>query len=335
MTLLVTVVGLGFVLSSSDTRISTQVGTTYKPVDENFNKHIVFNSGELVADVTYTGLAQWKEAGRTVRLYDIISDSLSASAKQGLSLGPLAAELAVELTRRLKRPGLTSKGKMPPVELHIVARHAKSPYPFIGVLSTFRTSSPWAKKTDLQWEFHLGDFNFYFASADKPEVVIGGMETSVRRSERDRLVAAVSSGADAFNTAKMCSKLIEVASTRSSSIGTRSVAVVLPDIGFLDTDLFDRNHDGLIAFMPRMIFSNGSSWGPSEFPVDLSLLIRGHLPKHSLFFKAVVQKSYKKADRRRIFQHQKGKKIPGIMGVLLMTLFGEVPDGYSDFGLST
>lgn len=334
MTLLITVVGHGFALSSSDTRISTQVGTTYKPVDEHFNKHIVFNSGELVANVTYTGPAQWKEAGRTVRMYDIISDSLSASVKKTLELGPLAAELATDLMRRLKGPSLSSTGKIPLTELHILGRHPKCPYPFIGVLSTFRTSRPWEEKHDLQWEFQLGDFNFYLAAANKPEMVIGGMDTAVRKSERDRLLAAVSAGADTFNTAKMCSKLIEIASTRSSSIGARSVAIVLPDVGLLDTDLFDRHGDKLVAFMPKMIFSNGSSLGPSEFPVDLSLLLDGHLSKHSLFFKAVVQQSYKTADRRRMFRSRKGRKIPGIMGILLLTLFGEVPNGYSDFGLS-
>ncbi|MDB5986002.1 MAG: hypothetical protein JWR16_1055 [Nevskia sp.] len=61
MTLLITAAGMGFVLSTSDTRITVQSGTTFKPVDENFNKHIVFHSDGLIADVSYTGLARWNE----------------------------------------------------------------------------------------------------------------------------------------------------------------------------------------------------------------------------------------------------------------------------------
>lgn len=309
-------------------------GEPLMPEAERFNKHIFFNSGSFTGNLTYTGLASWKLGGREIRLYDVIADSLSSSAKRSLELAPLVAELVSALTSRLNRRGLTFKGKLPFVELHLLARHPQVPHAFIGVLSTDRTSAPWLRDHELQWDYSIGSFKFYLAAVDGAEVILGGMTTAVRLPERERLRAAVSAGSDAFNTAKMCSKLIEVASTRSSAIGGRSVATVLPETGFLDTDLFDRQHDQLLAFMPRMVFANGQMWGPSEFPVDLSVLARGHLPKHSLFFKAVVNKTYKKRDRRRIFRSRKGKMIPGIMGLLMLTLYGKVPVGYADFDSS-
>jgi len=52
MTLLITVAGKGFALATSDTRICTKSGSGFLPVDENFNKHIVFRSGCLIADIT-------------------------------------------------------------------------------------------------------------------------------------------------------------------------------------------------------------------------------------------------------------------------------------------
>lgn len=334
MTLLFSVVGRGFSLAASDTRITVRQGNTYRVEDEKFNKHIVFNVGDIVADVMYTGLAKWSEAGKSVRMDEIIAESLTGAAKLNLTFGPLALKLCKDLAERMSRPGVLPKGETPLLELHIIARHSKLPHPFMVVISTFRDASPWRRTTDLQWEYSFAPFRLYFCFADAPDLVVGGMDTTVRQEQRTRILAAVDSGANAFDTSKLCSQAIEMAAKRHKTINARSVSVVLPDVGMLDTDLFERGQQGIVAFLPRLIFGNGTNWAPSEVPVDLQLITDGQHPPHGIFFKAIVDRYYKRADRRRIFRHRKGKLLPSVLGLLMLGLFGVIPDEYTDFGLT-
>lgn len=283
MTLLITTAGKNYALSCSDTRISVQSGKKYVPVDEKFNKHIVFHSNGLTADITYTGVARWIHKGKSVKLYDIISDSLSKSASQGLDFGPLCLNLISDLSKELNKKILKNKNGKLIIELHIVGYHNQIPIPFIGVISTFRTSIPWLKDSELQWEYEFPEMNLYFKAAESPEVVFGGMNNSLTGAEKDKLINAVVSGADAYNISKLSSLLISRASERTQAVGSRSVSVLMPDEGFLDTNLWDEVNSEIIAYMPRMVFPNGVTFGPSEFPVDLNLITSGHLPKQSLF----------------------------------------------------
>jgi hypothetical protein len=90
------------------------------------------------------------------------------------------------------------------------------------------------------------------------------MEAAVRADEKERLLRAVSRGAGAFEVSNMIAQLVQNVAKRTASVGARSVALLLPDEGFWDTK--DNN---IIGYLPRMIFQNGRSWGPSEFPVSL------------------------------------------------------------------
>lgn len=204
----------------------------------------------------------------------------------------------------------------------------------MAVISTFRDTPPWRRTTELQWEYSFAPFRLYLCLADAPELVIGGMDTTVRQEQRAKILAAVDSGANAFNTSKLCSQAIEIAAKHHKTISARSVSVVFPDVGMLDTDLFERRQQGIVAFLPRFIFGNGTNWAPSEMPVDLQLITDGQHPPHGIFFKAIVDRSYKRADRRRIFRHRKGKLLPSVFGLLMLGLFGTIPDEYTDFGLS-
>ena len=107
----------------------------------------------------------------------------------------------------------------------------------------------------------------------------------------------------------------------------------MPQEGFLDTNLWDEVNNEIIAYLPRMVFPNGVTWGPSEFPVDLNLITEGYLPKQSIFFKSIIDSQCRRKIRRVIFKRNKGKAIPGIMGLLGLVHFGQVPDGYTDFEL--
>lgn len=334
MTLLATVASYDYALSCSDMRITVQSNSKFIPVDEHFNKHIAFHSGGLTANVTYTGLARWSHLGKTVKIYDIISESLSRSAKLSLAFGPLAAQLALDVIEALEIPRKQSKLSSSIIELHIIGYHEGIPWPFIGVISTFRTTAPWTGNTAYEWEHHFEGIHFYFKVAEKPEVIFGGVDSSIRNAEKQRLRAAVDSGADAFNVSRLASKLIEAVSARTSAVGPRSVAVVLPKVGLMDTNLWDKTSSGIVGFVPRMIFSNGTTFGPSEFPVNLNLLLDGQLPKQSLFFKSIISSEYKRRYKRLVFRHKKGLAIPGLLGLVMLALFGSVPEGYTDFGLS-
>ena len=131
MTLLITIVTPAFSLLCSDMRISVQQGNRFVPVDENFNKHIVFHSNKLTADITYTGQARWTASGKTVTLYDVISDSLAKSAQSRLNFGPLAYKLVEDLAAALSQPSLFLKRGRVEFELHVVGRHETIPLPLI------------------------------------------------------------------------------------------------------------------------------------------------------------------------------------------------------------
>lgn len=333
MTLLITAAGNDYALSCSDTRISVQRGKKYIPVDENFNKHIVFHSNGLTADISYTGVAQWTHQGKTIKLYDIISESLAKSANQNLDFEPLCINLISDLSSKLNKKILKNKNGKLIIELHIIGYHQKLPIPFIGVISTFRNSKPWLVDNELQWEYEFPEMNLYFKAADSPEVIFGGMDTALTKKEKMSLFSAICGGADAYNISKMSSQLISKASTRTTAIGSRSVSILMPKDGFLDTNLWDEVNNEIIAYLPRMVFPNGVTWGPSEFPADIDLITDGYLPKQSIFFKSIIDSQYRRKIRRLIFKRKKGKAIPGIMGLLGVALFGQVPEGYTGFGI--
>jgi hypothetical protein len=184
----------------------------------------------------------------------------------------------------------------------------------------------------LQEAHHFPNFNFYIKASENPEVIFGGMENSVQEADKRCLRCALENGADAFNISQMASRLIKLTSDRNSAVGPRSVAVLLPKEGFLDTNLWDNSNNGITGFMPRMIHSNGTIWGPSEFPVSLDMALQGYLPKHSLFFKSLITSRYKRRIRRLIFRRRKGGKNPGLMGHICLALYGRVPEGYCDYG---
>lgn len=329
MTLLITAISPDYALACSDTRITVKQKNRYTPVDEHFNKHIVFHSNGLTADITYTGVAQWSKSGKTVKLYDVISESLVRSVKKNLAFAPLSLNLIEDIVSAVS-PGLI-KDKNFAFELHVTGYHQQIPIPWIAVISSFRKAAPWNNEEELQWEYNLPGLNIFLKAAEKPDVIFGGMDSALNNDEKQKIMSAMSNGADAFNMSNLSSRLIEKASKRNSSIGPRSVSVLMPQTGFIDSNLWDKRAGGVIAFLPRMVFPNGTVWGPSEFPAELSLVSNGQLPKQSLFFKSIVYQEYKRTLRRRIFRNRKGKLIPGIMGLIGLTLFGKMVDGYTDF----
>lgn len=54
MTMQVAAAAPEYSLLCSDMRVSTQVGNTFVPFDEHFNKHILFHSSGFTADIAYT-----------------------------------------------------------------------------------------------------------------------------------------------------------------------------------------------------------------------------------------------------------------------------------------
>ncbi len=316
-------------------RITSQHGNRFALVDEKFNKHIIFHSRSFTGNIAYTGIAQWIAKGHTTKLYDVISQSIAKSAKSAAAFGPLSYELVNDIVATLSQPSLQIKAGQASFELHIMGYHQGIPWPFIGVISTYRTDPPWPKiEGEAQWEYKLPGIYVYFKVAEDPSVFFGGMGHLVTDAERNALLHAVSKGADAFNVSRMCSTLIEKVSTRTASVGPRSVSIVFPRKGMIDTNLWDKTESGIVGFWPRMIFPNGTIMGPSEFPVQIAAMTSGHLPRESLFAKSIVASAYKRSIKRKIFGLKKGLVVPGLMGLVMLGLFGCVPEGYENFGLS-
>lgn len=333
MTLLITAAGRGYTISSSDTRISIASGGTHIPVNERFNKHITFCSAGFRGNITFTGIAEWQEAGETIRLYDLISDSIKESAQMSLSLGSLSWKLAAEVLHRLWLRKVPNPKKEAVFEFHIAGWYEEMPYPVMCVVSTFRNVRPWFTHNDFEVEKHYEGFHFYMKSVDEAEVIFGGASACVSKHQRERLFNALAFGANGFQASQLMSKIIARASVLSKSVGPRSVAVTIPQVGSPDTNVWDRRDDTILGFIPLIIYPNGATMGPSEFPVNLNLMLDGKLPPHSLFFKTIISKHFKLSDRRRAFRLGRGKFVPGLYDILSLVLFGAVPDGYTDFGL--
>lgn len=331
MTLLITAISRDYAIACSDMRITFKVKNRYIPVDEHFNKHILFHSNGLTADITYTGVAQWLQNGKKVKLYDVISESLVKSAKKDLAFAPLSLNLIKDIVSATSADLI--KDENFGFELHITGYHNKIPIPWMAVISTFQKSAPWNSMGELQWEYDFRGIKIFIKAGEEPDVVVGGMNSAVTTDEKQKLMNAINSGADAFNISNLSSRIIENASKRTSAIGPRSVSMLIPKSGYLDSNLWDKKSSGIVAFLPRMVFPDGKIWGPSEFPVKLSLILSGQLPRHSLFFKSIVYNNYKRTVRRLIFKRRKGKLIPGIMGLIQLTLFGTIAEGYTSLGL--
>lgn len=143
MTMLVTTAAPEYSLLCSDMRISVQAGSTFVPVDEHFNKHILFHSNGFTGDIMYTGVARWGPHGRRTNLYDVISESVARSAKASLALAPLAINLVNDISSALGKQSFLAETTTTALELHIVGYQQQVPWPVICVISTFRNEPPW------------------------------------------------------------------------------------------------------------------------------------------------------------------------------------------------
>jgi len=163
--------------------------------------------------------------------------------------------------------------------------------------------------------------------------MIGGIESAITQAERQRLLKAATDGADAFNISNLCRKYIAIASRRDSRIGARSASLVIPIGGWIDTSLWDEEASSVIGYMPTWIRLDGTIWLPNEVPIDLKTTTSGHFPKDSLFFKSLIYSSLKRSARRKLFRRKKGKKIPGLLGIIGLALYGKTVEGYDSLGL--
>lgn len=332
MTLLITAVGPEYSLCVSDQRTtSTYLGRT-RIIEERFNKHIYFGTEEYVGNISYTGVAQWRLKGVRYRLYDLISEAIASIIETKPSLSALCLHIIQHLQDNI--PDASVLKVEPDFELHIVTRHKAVPVNSITVISTFRTAPPWGSEDGTIYEWTLGPVTLFMkVLIEESEVIFGGMDPRVSVAEKARLRDAVRAGANAFQASQLASKIVENVSLRTPTVGPTSVAISIPANGYMDTNLWSKSDDAIVGFVPRMIYPNGVMMGPSQFPVDLSIVSAGQHPRHSLFFKTIVFKLNKKRITRLIFRRRKGPLIPGIMGLIGLMFYGKVMDGYEDFGL--
>jgi len=333
MTMLLSTCTDNYVLSTTDMRVSRLSGQCYSPIDEKFNKHILYTSQSFSCDITYTGVAEWTQNGCTTRLYDIISHCAARCAKDNVTIAELLIALTVMVKQTLDK--VNKFGVTQVLELHMVGFHRECPWPFLGCISSSPIKKPWLKSTETEWHWTIYGLEIFLAFRDTHDVMVGGITSALTSSEKLRILHAAERGANAFNLANLCAKYIEHAATRDARVGSRSVSLVIPINGMIDTNLWDRTESGIIGFLPSMIFANGQVWPPSEFPVDLQVITEGHLPPDNIFFRSIVYKTMKRSIVRRIFRRKKGKKVPGILGLVMLGIFGNITDEYETFGLDS
>ncbi len=330
MTMLLSVCTQNYVLSTTDLRITQSTDRGPLIIDEKFNKHILYTSESYMCDITYTGVAQWERQGKIVRMYNTIADSASVCARDNAKIAELLVALSVCIRKTLV--GL-NPSRSNGLELHIVGFHREFPHPFMACVSSMSSKKPWTLSDDCEWQWTIGGLSVSLAFREGADLMIGGIGSAITEAERQRLLKAASDGADAFNISNLCRKYITVASRRDSRIGERSASLVIPIEGWIDTNLWDEKASGVLGFMPTWIFANGSIWAPSEVPIELKTSTKGHFPKDSLFFKSIAYSTLKRSQTRRLFKRKKGKKIPGLFGIIGLTLYGKIIEGYDSLGL--
>lgn len=333
MTLLITAVTPEYSLSNSDQRITVAHDDKIRTVDENFNKHIYFGTDEFVANVSYTGVAQWQHQGKTVRLYDIISNAIAEIVPSNPKFAPLSLHVITRLLEELHIPIFVSNKA--DFELHFNCRHKSPAINSLFVISTFRKSPPWSYSSDTDYVWDYGSLSvFAKVLFEGTEVIFGGAESFVSSKNKHLIRSALNGGADAFDASRIMTKITREAADLSSVIGPSSSAIVIPAQGMVDVNLLKRNGSILTAFLPQMVFSNGSQIAATHLPIDIAVTTEGQLPKHSLFFKSVVAETYKRRDKRRVFRLRSGPIVPGPIGLIGLILFGSLPDEFDSFGLS-
>lgn len=324
MTLLISGVTKNYAISTADMRITSIHNGKLVTHDEKFNKHIIFNSEGFKANITYTGVAKWHYSGKEYLIYDIISDSIANSIKNKSTFSELLLNLINDIWASLNSAKLSYKQ----IELHIVGGHSDIPYPFMICISNFTNVKPWSKTSPYEWSYNIKDFYIFIKFADEPDYMIGGVHNIVNNHEKLKLTKIFNSNSDGFNISNLSAKIIHLSAKRSELIGSRSVTTIIPLNGFIDFNLWDKTESGIIGYMPRMVLINGNTIGPSEFPVELQLLLKGYIPPENIFFRSIIYLTMKRSIRRKIFRYKKGDKVPGILGLLSIALYGEVPKGY-------
>lgn len=335
MTLLISAVNKRFVTSTCDLRITYFKNNKYHLVDENFNKKIYFSIDGFYAVLTYTGLAKWTFSAKTYKMNEVLTETLSRCAKSNMSFGPIIIELVNELnTLLLKTLRKEYLSKKISIELHIVGFHEKYPYPIMACIKNSNGDIPWNNNSETEQIYKLHNFWIFIKDSIEPDFMIGGMINAITIDERNKIEKLVHTNCDSFNMTNYFSKQILISSSRSDSIGQKSVSSVIPENGYADFNLFSKTNDQIIGYVPTIVMCNGTVIQPSEFPMTLNLLMTGVIPPENIFFRSIFYKYMKRSVRRKIFKIKKGEKVPGILGLFNLIFFGEVADGYSDFGLS-
>jgi hypothetical protein len=147
-------------------RISVEQSGSYVPLDETFNKHIIFHTGGVTGNISYTGVARWTVGGRTTNLYDVISEAVAAAATKDLTFAPFTLALIDRIQIALSVPTLRTVRSRLHFELHVIGYHRLIPIPFIAVISTYRRAPPWQVEAEFQREYQFGEISLYLKAAD-------------------------------------------------------------------------------------------------------------------------------------------------------------------------
>ena len=324
MTILATMLNTEFALSVTDRRSVVQRGDKFKPIDEKFNKHIMFAFGNVKGAATYTGLAKWKRrSGEYVSTEQIIGNSLSIAAKSGSKLGSALYRIALSLTEELD--GIRSIVQ-PDSQLFTVVMAGFSNLfaePWISIVTDQKEVPIWADG-DRQIEIPAPEpFRIHFAVPSEPFTYLAGYTKALPRGTQKDLETLLSvPGVQAYNVANLAVSRIRGASLNSSAIGSRASAIVFPAHGWVDTGLWGNAKEPLAAAMPRIVYSDGRQWEPSEMKLEFQNCAISRLQKHSLLYQTFLVNRVSVRSKRRIKRIKSGDLVaPTIYQLLWLLLY--------------
>lgn len=332
MTLLLTAVCDQFVLSMADRRSSIVRGNQFIPLDDRFNKHVMFSliderNIKFNGAATFTGLAQWKnKSGVTVTTDQIIADSLSVVAKR--KMGHVFALLAVATALAEERSFLERKvaGRFPGFTVVIGGFLSVIREPFLALITDTGTVPDWDEDSSQVELPAPPPFRIHFAIRCRPTAFLGGYTSVVPVGFGEQLESLISApGIRAYDAARFMVREIRKASRRTTSIGRRASAILMPADGLADTAIWQDDGEPNRAPIPRMVFLNGQQFNSSEMELDLDNVVIGELPRHGLLFEGMMDGHL----RRRLFRRVKGLRSPykatTTFGLVSYALYGTDP----------
>ena len=328
MTVLITALRNDFVLSVADRRSSIQIGNSFVPKDERFNKHIYFACSQVKATATYTGIAQWqKQTQKTITTDLVVGNALSQMANKNANFGTTLYYLADTLGAELRWLKTGCRLSNPLFTIVCAGFSEFFAEPWIAVITN---GNDRLNTENAIFDLELPSpypFKIFFGVFSCPFVFLGGCTDALSQNTEQKLLKLLTlPHAQAFDVANLAVSEIRNASKNSLAVGERVSAIVLPTNGWLDTGLWDHPKEPLRGAMPRMVYPDGRQWEPSEIELQFEDVLIGEFQNHSLLFQSLSKGRTPNRIKRKMKKFRSSHKAPTIYQIIGESLFGIMMD---------